>query len=498
MTKTTTKNEDEDKRWKENISKRMRRVEIFMYIVGLFISSSLIDKTWTFQHVSRPKTSSFSENKDTTLFKHMTQERLHNKNLSEKSKFSKDRGDTTMQYIDLSHQIEKKIVKHKVSDVSFFDHTTLSDVLERQTGTSRGLLANNLQDEENLEPCNGTLFHLEIDLDGFAQTTFWELINAESNHVVASHQYTRADRWTTKEFTKCIEPGGYLFALNDDRFGIECSAEKECYKMFIDNELIIQGSQFSGQVVHPFNSSSLCITGTPILLQISRNQSHLGDKVLIRENVSQKLIKLKAIEDKYEDQMLSYFSCLSSGLHAIELENQKGDERFCQDINDCYRVFINSELVFQDENIERKFLLPFYISRSGKAGRVQEKRCNGLPILSPANNLNSFIYDDEMAKTLDLIFSLSAMGMLVNPRTPQYRAACWVLFDDTDRISIEKQYLVERYALGVLFYTIGYGDELLISIATCDYLGITCDREGRIKGISFGKYSIRLSLHIIF
>merc|ERR1712232_295035 len=102
--------------------------------------------------------------------------------------------------------------------------------------------------------CNGTLFHLELHLDDWAQETSWELKNEKTLIVEANQSYSQEDNWLQVTFETCIEPGPYRFSLIDHiGDGISCGKDSGCYNIFIDNDVVIKGLPFQGKIVtHTF------------------------------------------------------------------------------------------------------------------------------------------------------------------------------------------------------------------------------------------------------
>ena len=114
-------------------------------------------------------------------------------------------------------------------------------------------------------------------------------------------------------------------------------------------------------------------------------------------------------------------------------------------------------------------------------------RCEELPILSPSNHLNDFTYDERVDRTLAVIRTLSSTESLNNHDSPQYKAACWILFDDILEISTTDGLFIERYVLAVLLYSTFQSEQTLLSMNTCDHEVVTCDNNGHISGIDLSE-----------
>ena len=123
-------------------------------------------------------------------------------------------------------------------------------------------------------------------------------------------------------------------------------------------------------------------------------------------------------------------------------------------------------------------------------------RCDELPLLSPANHLNNFQYDETMERTLDIIVTLSSMDLLHDYDTPQYKAACWILFDDIHQLNTTYEHFIQRYVMAVFLYTINPNKEDMLPPNTCDHQIIACDGEGKITSIVWSEFQISLKLDI--
>ena len=114
------------------------------------------------------------------------------------------------------------------------------------------------------------------------------------------------------------------------------------------------------------------------------------------------------------------------------------------------------------------------------------KMCATKPLLTPFNPFNNSIYDDRIAQLLQFLHHLSSVKVLQDPESPQYKAACFILYDDHLTMTVaSNKYLIERYALFVLFYSINwFGDEEVYSQPSCEYNGIDCFDDGYIMTIN--------------
>ena len=101
--------------------------------------------------------------------------------------------------------------------------------------------------------------------------------------------------------------------------------------------------------------------------------------------------------------------------------------------------------------------------------------------------------------------SISGMDAIANLDSPQYKAACWIINDDTRQLdpsnNSSQVALVQRYVLAVLYYsTQGWAwhdtFDFLSEKNECDWnndyngyiLGVICDEAGIIHKLDLSKF----------
>jgi len=105
--------------------------------------------------------------------------------------------------------------------------------------------------------------------------------------------------------------------------------------------------------------------------------------------------------------------------------------------------------------------------------------CNMFPMLSPRNNFNNFTFSDRISEILDLIYALSSIQSVHMPGTPQYWAACWLIYDDVNQTETINREVVERYLFGLFLYAME--KETLMPI------GHICNYNSNIMNCTEGK-----------
>ena len=115
--------------------------------------------------------------------------------------------------------------------------------------------------------------------------------------------------------------------------------------------------------------------------------------------------------------------------------------------------------------------------------------CYDMPILSSVNNLTENVYDQRISRLLELFDSLSSHDVIHNEASPQYKAACYLLYDDVKEMNVEDELTMERY-ISYLFLIsterLMWGEALPSNI--CDVEGINCDINDHIIELDFCKY----------
>ena len=102
-----------------------------------------------------------------------------------------------------------------------------------------------------------------------------------------------------------------------------------------------------------------------------------------------------------------------------------------------------------------------------------EKECDLMPVLSTTTRGKDIVTH---------LATISGMSALVDINAPQYKAACWIIYDDMREFNASSPNLVQRYVLG-LFYIATNGPKWTRSYSflsdkhECDWGGITCDES---------------------
>lgn len=364
---------------------------------------------------------------------------------------------------------------------------TLNHIINTEYSRETHDNSRSLKSHKPPSSCDGTLFVLEIDLDNSAVETSWQLHKQNTNTIIVTKSYGLDDSETKDHFETCIERGPYIFSLFDEAGnGISCNNPLGCYRISIDHEHTITGQHFKKKVEHRFDSSALCVLGEPTLvLEADIIMMHLGAAWKLKETLSDTMIELKQkIDENKNESTVNYLSCLTPGLYTLTESNLRADEISCANVNGCYRIFVNHTPISNASRSSKDFTSHFSMSNSGL---VAGRQCGRRPLLSTLDGNKVFEQNSTLSKVVDSIYALSSWELLLDPNSPQYKAACWILHDDVLQPMSNLDLIVERYAFAVFLYATHQEAELFLTSSTCDYSGVTCERDGVITKIEWGE-----------
>ena len=344
-----------------------------------------------------------------------------------------------------------------------------------------------LQVENNNTSCNGTSFYMELRLDDWPAETSWELIDDKTNAIAVNQSFKKGEEWLFNEYRICLDPGPYVFSLSDSYGdGLRCDGFKDglgCYEIFLDDKLVFEGPKFFGkQVNHSFDSTlAYCKASTMFLVEIKLDANLQNDDWHLLHDISRESIKLELIPNMSTNTSAFYFSCLFPGVYIFDTYDVNKPTVSCEMFDDCFIVTLDGSQFFQQRNFSEISMLSFSISHHG---RINERQCHQLPILSPFNVVKGFQYNGRAEKIMSIIYAISSADSLNKYDSFQYKAACWIIFDDELQIAAEDMFLVERYVIAVFLYDVKQNAELLLTNTTCDFSEIVCNARGYIAEVN--------------
>ena len=391
------------------------------------------------------------------------------------------------------NQFEKKkneYIKIDTQSTSKMPNTSEKTVIigsknETDKSISRNLLLENSSG-------NRKMFLLEIYLDDDYNETSWTLINKYSNVVVASDNNIGEQPDMKYVFSTNLDAGSYDFTIFDSfGDGIDCTRSRQgqsCYQLQI-NDKKINGSNFSSKTQHSFSVSlfdlGLVCVGHVFELKLDLSAlSDVASKWNLQNEETNKIFLSEIIENQGESSIYTYTNCIDSGLYSLSIYDAEDNIIDCNNSSKrCSKLFINNNEVI----IEQALPSIFFVSVDGRA---RESRCSDVfkrPVLSPINPITGVHFNTRIEHIMNIIESHSSGNDLVNHESPQYRAACFILFDDARNVTVEYPGLMERYVLSVLLYSTHQLAEVHLPYETCEYLDVVCNSNNFITELNWSK-----------
>ena len=328
-------------------------------------------------------------------------------------------------------------------------------------------------------------FTVEINYDKDYLETKWELVCDETNEQIFEESIVTVNNFSFYTFSNFIEAGSYTFSIFDSYGdGIRCESAKNvgCYRVYVVNEKM-EGVNFSTQASQSFSISedTLCI-GKLFQLEIDFDKGNIETNVELFNKEMNAILYHERITDEKKNVTAcvppGYYtlSILDSGGNILEYDENSGD-------NHSFRIFIDEkELMIQ--RTDSAVTVDFFVTIDGNA---HSPKCEQFPILSPINHLNRDRYEERIELLLNTIYGLTSLQNLNDRNTPQYRAACFILFDDVRNMSIVDRGLIERYSLSVFLYATNQLPEVHLSHDTCKSFDVVCNDAGSIIELNLRK-----------
>ena len=272
-----------------------------------------------------------------------------------------------------------------------------------------------LQSNETYTSCNGTFFRFDLELNTAPNETSWYLMHEHENSF-EFNSYEEQDQLKIKTYEQCLEPGPYSLFLMD--------------------------SSENGN-----NSTS------------------------------------------------TYYASLLPGIYSISLFPLEQSDAICDEIDHCYKILINDEIIVNGSSFSDTVAHSIAISSDGIA---RERRCHERPLLASMNHVNHFHYDDRIEKIMNVIQIASSIDALSNFETPQSMAACWIIFDDIIQMSWDDELILQRYIVAVLLYSTNQNAEIMMldKPEVCDIIGIKCNGQRHVVNIVMRKYMLFLAMKL--
>ena len=362
-------------------------------------------------------------------------------------------------------QYDKKI-KNKKNQA--YEESKYKSMLEKVEAKERLLQINQISSD-----CNENLFQFSLRLDEYPQDTVWKLFDSVNEMLVTEESYSGAEAKSYQNSTICISDGSYEFTITDSyRDGI-CVEIDECkpYNISINNELFIEGFDFGWNQIHNINIYNRYACAENVIeLQVQMDENIFEGSWNLIDPVS-----TKVLANRSQNTV-----CIDDGNYLFRISNRESEN---VQSNRNTKILVNG-IILIDEPISSSYQ---FLIIDGLAAPYYH--CFTKPILNPINGISGNIYNERVSKLLEIFASLSSHGAIHNDNTPQYKAACYILFDDINEMRVENELTFERYILYLFLIStkvLRFGDPLPPNF--CDFDGVGCNDDGYIIELIFRKY----------
>ena len=335
-----------------------------------------------------------------------------------------------------------------------------------------------LQLSKNSSFCDANLFQLNLRLDKYPQDISWQLIDSVNGILVINKSYERAELYSIQNSIICIADGSYVFTIFDSHGDGMCVGVDECspYNITINDELIIEGNGLVTKQSYNFqiHNNRVCEGFKNNLIEL-----HIQMKQNVFSERSWELIDLKSNKVLANQTHSTNFLCADDGIYLFSYLNLESENILN---NEYLKITVNGDvLIFGPISMRYRFRII-----DGLAENYYY--CTSKPNLNPMNGINGNVYDERISKSLELFESLSSHNTIHNDKTPQYKAACSILYDDVNDMNVEDELILERYIL----YLFLISTEILkwketLPLNFCDAVGVNCE-DGYIVELLFRKF----------
>lgn len=180
-------------------------------------------------------------------------------------------------------------------------------------------------------------------------------------------------------------------------------------------------------------------------------------------------------------------ACVDPGIYSFEVFDVEGNQVYCEQNMWCYNISINSTILIEggseNANVPHKFIVP-------SVGNIRRLRCPNGPFLSPINQ-ETHKYDERLNRLLEVLYTVSASASLRDRFTPQYNAACYIMYDDVIELDADDKQLTERYILAIFLSIMEKNVDILIPGDACHFVHVMCNSEGYFVHFDFEGLNIQ-------
>ena len=206
--------------------------------------------------------------------------------------------------------------------------------------------------------------------------------------------------------------------------------------------------------------------------------SELNDKIFhIQQHLSQiSKKKTRDTETVTPSRTLALFNTASK-----QASRETYHKSYISMLSEAYQAAPQTNTANLGKKTERKLSV---FDMAAKNDTTSLRRCDERPLLSPTNHLSNFVYDERIVPLIEMIHTLSHVEEVNNIYTPQYKAACWILFDDELEMSTADYFFLQRYVLAVLVSSFYPNEPIQLPKDICDHEIATCNDDRLITSIA--------------
>ena len=503
-----------DTKWKGNVSARVRRVEIIIFVITIsFVSilshailihssqrelqvalSSLLDVQQSISSLSG--TQVVLQKQIEIINAKISEKKLKltkpTKHIIQSSPTKHRKGYSSSKDFPLTSTSSVK-PKPKQNADDDDDDVIVASLYHPKTGSRKMKLQNN--STKTTTSCTGTFFRLELQLDENPKQTSFVLMNMDTRDTVANVSFNESDSIQNTIFETCLEDGRYQFKLQDSvGDGIECFDSFDglpCYNIYLNHGLAIPGRPFQHSLrTHEFDTRSLCFEGNEVVIEINfDNERTRAEGITVIENITnirtRKAVNMSLApgQDRNNTNKKSIFKCLTPSTYIVKLRSESGRPIICD--GPCFTISVNNKIIIQGKESFSSTEHEFFITIDG-IGR--ELTCTSNPLLSPISSKSHSTFDERVSKIIDVVQALSDPHAIFTRGSSQYKATCYILYDDPLEAQAENTMLLQRYALAVLLYSTNEMTEVHIALDVCFNDKIKCNAQGEVISVEWSKY----------
>ena len=374
----------------------------------------------------------------------------------------------TMQHSN--HNIEQVIyIPRPPKKLSFYQEIQSSNSKKKETL----IKTRNLRILENFTDYNR--FELSLQVDITPHETSWELVDMATQNLIRSESYRTTKAFSLQPELIYIKDGSYQFKIFDSNRNGICRGLKNCspYNISINDDMIIEGSDFGSEQSHTFSiiDTTICVGNLLVLYRETNFSFELIDlqsnEVLVH--------KSHQISNSSSPQRDAF--CVDDGTYMFSTfknETNGYNDRFMN-------ISVNGKLFFEKKYQSLRYTFVII------DGEAQKFLCYNNPYLEPFNSITGNTdYDERIAELLNMLYTVSSYDDIHNIETPQYKAACYILYDDDAQMTIYNKVVVERYSLYLfLLSTKWLKHQRAIPNNFCDLDVVEC-KDDHIIELNFG------------